>query len=206
VSKTRSVAEISAVYGCGVRHFGENRVEEAEVKIPALRAEWAADPATWHLIGHVQGRKAKRAIEVADLIHAVDSLALAERLDRLAGEAGVRVPILLELNVSGEESKYGLRCTRATCRELAEQLQPLGALRHVEVRGLMTMAPIVADPELARPVFRELVAIREAWRECLPFSTWTELSMGMTDDFEVASEEGATRVRIGRAIFGPSTY
>jgi PLP dependent protein len=202
VSKTRTLDELRAAYRAGARHFGENRVEEAEGKVPLLRAEWAADPATWHLIGHVQSRKAARAVEVADVLHAVDSLHLAERLERAASAKGVRVPILLEVNVSGEASKQGFAAWDDTSEQafLAE-VQALAGLTHLEPRGLMTMAPIVAEAELARPVFRRLRALRDALGAAAPFAPWRDLSMGMTDDFEVAIEEGATLVRIGRAIF-----
>jgi len=207
VTKTRSIEEIRLAYRCGVRHFGENRVEEAEAKVPELRKSFAADPATWHMIGHVQSRKAKRAVALADVIHSVDSLRLARRLDRFAGEMGKRLPVLVEINVSGEESKYGFPAWDVvTQAALMGSVRELEALTHLEVRGLMTMAPIVTDPEMARPVFRQLAQIRDLLRDQAPFSSWPELSMGMTDDFEVAIEEGATMVRIGRAIFGPRPH
>lgn len=204
VTKTRSPGEIVQAYRCGLRHFGENRVEEAEVKLPALAGAFDAGPVTWHMIGHVQSRKARRAVEVADIIHSVDSLRLANRLDRFAAEMGKRMPILLELNVSGEESKEGFAAwDEETTAAFGEQVPALMACEHLELRGLMTMAPIVPQAELARPVFQALRRIRDLLRERYPALAWAELSMGMTDDFEVAIEEGATMVRIGRAIFGP---
>jgi hypothetical protein len=207
VSKTRSLAEILAAYRAGVRHLGENRVEEAEAKVPALRQSVAGDPITWHMIGHVQSRKARGAVEFCDIIHSVDSVHLALRLERFASEMGKRVPILLEVNISGEATKYGFPAgDAAQGGELIVQTRQLAALTHLRVEGLMTMAPIVADPEQARPIFRQLRQLRDVLRDQVPFSTWPELSMGMTDDFEVAIEEGATLVRIGRAIFGPATY
>jgi len=207
VSKTRSIAEILAAYRAGVRHLGENRVEEAEEKVPALRESFAADPVIWHMIGHVQSRKARGAVEFCDVIHSVDSLHLAARLDRFAAEMGKQVPILLEVNVSGEASKYGFAASDLTMHaDLSGQVEQLAALVHLRVEGLMTMAPIVADPEQARPVFRALRQLRDELRDRFTFSSWAELSMGMTDDFEVAIEEGATMVRIGRAIFGPASY
>ena len=206
VSKTRPAAEIIAAYHCGLRHFGENRVEEMEEKTPPLRAEFAANPAIWHLIGHVQSRKAKRAVDLADIVQSVDSLHLAERLNRCAAERSARLPVLLECNVSGEEAKYGFAAwDDSVWAETRTQIQQFSRLDHLEVRGLMTMAPIVAQPEEARPVFRRLRQLRDILRQAAPFSVWAELSMGMTDDFEVAIEEGATLVRIGRAIFGPRT-
>jgi PLP dependent protein len=207
VSKTRSITEVMAAYRCGVRHFGENRVEEAEVKVPALRAESATDPIIWHMIGHLQSRKARQGAELCDVIHSVDSLHLALRLDRFAADLGKRLPVLLEVNVSGEESKFGFLAKGPdACAHFVRTVANLATLEHLEVRGLMTMAPVVAQPEQARPVFQALRQLGDVLREQAPFSAWDALSMGMTDDFEVAIEEGATLVRIGRAIFGPSTY
>jgi hypothetical protein len=207
VSKTRPLEELRAASACGVRHLGENRVEECEEKAPILRQEPATAGLTWHLIGHIQSRKAARAALLADVIHSVDSLRLAERLERAAAELGRKLPVLLEINVSGEESKFGLAAwDEPTQQALLRELEGLATLTHLEVRGLMTMAPIVPAPEQARPVFARLRALRERLRGALGFSGWEDLSMGMTDDFEVAIEEGATLVRIGRAIFGPRIY
>ena len=206
VSKTRSIAEIRAAYACGLRHFGENLVEEAETKIPELRRALADDPAVWHLIGHVQSRKARRAAELADLIHSVDSVRLATRLDRFAEELSRRLPILVQINVSGEATKYGWAAWDAETSEASlREIESLAKLEHLEVRGLMTMAPLVDDAELVRPVFRALRELRDLYRQRLDFSAWRDLSMGMTNDFEVAIEEGATLVRIGRALFDPNT-
>jgi PLP dependent protein len=205
VTKTRSLDEIVAAYHCGLRHFGENRVEEAAEKVPALRATFDRDPATWHMIGHVQSRKARDAASLADVVHSVDSTRLAARLDRFAGEADKRLPILLEVNVSGEESKYGFPAwDEVGCDALTEAARQIAALPSLDARGLMTMAPIVADPEEARPVFARLRRLRDALRAVTSLG-WPELSMGMTDDYAVAVEEGATMVRIGRAIFGERT-
>ncbi len=205
VTKTRSLDEIVAAYRCGVRHFGENRVEEAAEKVLALRATFGLDPAVWHMIGHVQSRKARDAAQLADVVHSVDSTRLAARLDRYAGEAGKRLPILLEVNVSGEESKYGFPAWDEAGRAaLIEAARKIATLLNLDARGLMTMAPIVADPEEARSVFVRLRRVRDALRDATG-RDWPELSMGMTDDYAVAVEEGATMVRIGRAIFAPST-
>lgn len=207
VSKTRSLAEMLAAYRAGVRHFGENRIEEAEEKVPLLREQLADDPITWHMVGHVQSRKAKRVVALCDVVHSVDSLHLAARLDRFAAELGKEMPILLEVNISGETSKYGFAASDpATRADFLSQVGQFAAFAHLRVEGLMTMAPIVPDPEQARPVFRALRQLRDELRDRAPFSAWRELSMGMTDDFEVAIEEGATMVRIGRAIFGPASY
>jgi len=207
VTKTRSIEEVIRAYQCGLRHFGENRVEEAETKVPDLRVRFADAPATWHMVGHVQSRKARRAVALADVIHSLDSLRLARRLDRFAAEVDRRLRILVEVNVSGETSKYGFPAWDADrLAKFVGQIAELEALAHLEVQGLMTMAPMVDDPELVRPVFRRLREIRDRLRDQVPFCPWPELSMGMTDDFEVAIEEGATMVRIGRAIFGPRPH
>lgn len=206
VSKTRSPAEIEAAYGCGLRHFGENRVEEAEVKIPLVMERLGGD-VIWHMVGHIQSRKAQRAVQFADVIHSVDSVKLAQRLDRAAGEAGRVIPILLECNVSGEASKYGFDAAgEEKWSSLQEPVRQVAACRNLRLRGLMTMAPVAENPEQVRPVFAKLRALREALQAGTPGLALPELSMGMTDDLEVAIEEGATIVRIGRAIFGPATY
>lgn len=212
VTKTHPLETIQAAYHAGLRHFGENRVEEGRLKIPAFR-EWlatqvgTAEPPTWHMIGHLQHRKVNDALAHFDTIHSVDSLRLAERLERLAGARRAPVPILLECNVSGEVSKYGFALSqwasdRQTRLEFFETVRCILALPHLSVQGLMTMAPLMADPEQTRPVFATLRALREVLREEFPQLAWSHLSMGMSDDFEVAIEEGATLIRIGRALFG----
>jgi len=211
VTKMFTVAHIQAAYELGVRHFGENRVREAEEKIPIVN-QWVEEkhtlsPLTWHMVGHLQSRKAKDAIQLFDIIHSVDTLKLAKRLDRLCRREDRIMPILLEANVSGEESKYGFALERWAEDEKQRGrffaiVEEILALPQVEVQGLMTMAPIVADPEEARPYFRRLRRLRDALTERFPGEYWRHVSMGMTDDFEVAIEEGATIVRIGRAIFG----
>lgn len=210
VTKTFPPEAVVAAYQAGVHHFGENRVEEGEAKIPAVHAALAGLRPTWHMVGHVQSRKAREAVAHFDFVHSVDRLKIARRLSDFAGAAGRTMPVLLECNVSGEETKFGfdLQCWErdAARREtffaaVAEML----ALPGLDVQGLMTMAPIAADPETVRPVFASLRALREALRGRFPQHEWHHLSMGMTDDFEVAVEEGATMVRIGRAIFGERT-
>jgi pyridoxal phosphate enzyme (YggS family) len=203
VTKNQPREAIAAAFDLGLRHFGENRVEEAEAKIPALPAG-----ITWHMIGHVQGRKAKQVVPLFQIVHSVDSARLAARLSRLCDEEGARLPVLLQVNVSGEESKYGLAAERwaedgVQRRELLAAVAEIVALPGLEIQGLMTMAPIVSDPEEVRPVFAALRNLRDELAGIHPRVTWRHLSMGMTDDFEVAVEEGATLVRIGRAIFDP---
>jgi pyridoxal phosphate enzyme (YggS family) len=203
VTKTQSPETIRAAYDLGLRHFGENRVEEAEAKVDELPHD-----ITWHMIGHIQSRKATRVVPLFGLIHSVDSVKLARRLDRLGVEGVEPIPVLLEFNVSGEASKYGFDAERwaedAGQRQSAlAAMEQILALPHLRVEGVMTMAPIVTDPEEARFVFVRLRGLRDELAEAFPGAGWHHLSMGMTDDFEVAIEEGATLVRVGRAIFSP---
>jgi hypothetical protein len=205
VTKTRSPAAIQAAYDLGLRHFGENRVEEAETKVPGLPPD-----ITWHMIGHIQSRKAGRVVPLFDIIHSVDSVKLARSLDRLCASRAEPLPLLLECNVSGEVSKYGFEAHRwhddhEQWASLLAVVSEIVALPNVRIQGLMTMAPIVADPELARPVFNRLRRLRNALAGPFPQANWHHLSMGMSDDFEVAIEEGATYVRVGRAIFDPGS-
>ncbi|MFQ5612865.1 MAG: YggS family pyridoxal phosphate-dependent enzyme [Anaerolineae bacterium] len=210
VCKTQPVERVIAAYQAGLRHFGENRVEEAELKIPAFHRELPDAGVTWHMIGHIQSRKAGRVLAHFDAIHAVDSLKLAQRLNRLAEAQGLerRTPILLECNVSGEASKFGFNLSNWQTEpdrfdEFKAVIRQIAPLDRVQIQGLMTMAPIVPDPEEARPVFQTLFELGQRLRAEFPDLDWSQLSMGMTDDFEVAIEEGATQVRVGRAIFGP---
>ena len=185
VTKGHDVGAIEQAREAGLRDFGENRVQEAAPKIAALRERGI--PLRWHLIGHLQRNKIAAAIDLFDILHTVDSERLAEAIDTRASQ---RVPALVEVNVAGEATKHGV--PPAAAAEFAERLLRYANL---DVRGLMTVAPQVDDPEDARAVFRELRRMRDD----LGFS---ELSMGMTGDFEVAIEEGATLVRVGRAVFG----
>jgi pyridoxal phosphate enzyme (YggS family) len=201
VSKTHPAEMVAEAYCAGLRVFGENRVEEAKPKAEAVRALLAAKfspevSIEWHMVGHLQSRKAADVFPWASLVHSVDTVKLAGRLSRAIPE-GQTLPALLEVNVSGEESKAGFRP-----EELPSAIGAMAGLPSLRLEGLMTMAPIVEDPEQARPVFRALRHLREQLARQYPGLPWTHLSMGMTDDFEVAIEEGATLVRIGRAIFG----
>jgi pyridoxal phosphate enzyme (YggS family) len=203
VTKSRSLAAIRAAYDLGLRCFGENRVEEAETKVPELPAEIA-----WHMIGHIQSRKANRVAQIFEMVHSVDSVKLARRLDAACEGRPRPLPILLECNVSGEEAKYGFQADRwdrddAQRRALWSAIEEIVALPNLQLQGLMTMAPIVAEPEQARPVFRRQRRLRDELAAAFVQVGWRQLSMGMTDDFEVAVEEGATLVRVGRAIFDP---
>lgn len=198
VSKMHPPEIIRAAAGCGLSDFGENRVEEALPKmaqLPGMR---------WHMVGHVQSRKAKEAARAGFvLVHSVDSFKLAERLSRYAQANGRVQDVLLECNVSGEASKSGFSASEpAAWPALLDEFGKIAALPGLQVRGLMTMAPLGTDHATARPFFRRLRALRDAARQRWPQTDWTALSMGMTDDFEGAIAEGATLVRIGRAIFG----
>jgi hypothetical protein len=203
VTKTQSPETIQAAYDLGLRHFGENRVEEAEAKIGHL-----PENITWHMIGHIQSRKAKRVLPLFQMIHSLDSVKLAQRLNRLSVDSIKPLPVLLECNVSGEDSKYGFAAHQwaedgGVWSSLQAAVEEIVDLPRLEVQGLMTMAPIVSQPEQARPVFTQLRLLRDSLQAAFPQAQWHHLSMGMTDDFEVAIEEGATLIRVGRAIFSP---
>jgi len=187
VAVTKGVAldAIREAVEAGVHHVGENRVQEAEAKQPSLADINAL--VTWHMVGHLQTNKVKTALGLFDIIHSVDSLHLAEAVSRSATKP---VPVFLEVNITGENTKFGL-----SADELIRDGATVALLPNLEVRGLMMVAPQAADAEHVRPHFRRL-------REAAERLDLRELSMGMSDDFEMAVEEGATHVRIGRAIFG----
>jgi pyridoxal phosphate enzyme (YggS family) len=199
VSKGQPAGLIREAFDAGMRDFGENYLEEAEPKIRAL------DPSiTWHMIGHVQSRKAKGVVDLFPFVHSVDSAPLANRLSRFAVERGRTVNILLECNLSGETTKFGWPADDPPDWELLlRQWEPILPLPGITAIGLMTMAPFSDDPEESRPVFRRLRLLRDAARARFPEHLGAQLSMGMSDDFEQAVEEGATLIRIGRALFGP---
>lgn len=192
VTKTWPAEVVREVLASGPVTLGENKVQEAEEKI----AQLPAGP-VWHLVGHLQRNKARKAIELFEAIHSIDSARLARRLSELAGGLNRRLQVYLQVNAAGERTKSGFEE-----EELRSALDELLALPHLEVRGLMCIPPPVEDPEEARPAFRALRELRDELQQqsgrLLP-----GLSMGMSDDFEVAIEEGATIVRVGSAIFGP---
>jgi PLP dependent protein len=207
VSKTFSAAAVVAANRLGIQHFGENRVEEASDKISLVDQLRLGDqPAiqspnlTWHLIGHLQSRKAKQAAELFGFIQSIDSYSLASKLERHAAALDKSIPVLLEVNISGESTKFGLRPDPRGA--FVDAVRSILSLPHLDVQGLMTVAPIVAQPDLARPFFRDLRNLRDELRILFPHRAWPHLSMGMTADFQIAIAEGATIVRIGRAIFG----
>ena len=200
ITKSHPQEFVRAAHEAGIRLIGENRVEEALPK--RANADDLAD-LEWHMVGHIQSRKARTVVQVFDAVHSVDRSKIADRLNREAGQAGTRLPIFLECNVSGEASKWGWPLTdEASWPEAAEEFTRICELPNLAVRGLMTMAPRVIEPERVRPVFQRLRALRDYLRQAVP-GDWSELSMGMTEDYEIAVEEGATLLRIGRAIFGP---
>ena len=185
VTKTVEPSSIATAFKLGINHFGENRIQEAVEKVGQL-SHLEPHP-TWHMVGHLQSNKARVAVEIFDIIHSIDSVRLAEVVSHHTQKT---LPILLEVNVSGEATKSGF-----SVAEVEPALEAISRLPSLEVRGLMTIAPLVTDAEQVRPVFQRLRSLRDAFG-------LEHLSMGMTDDFEVAIEEGATLVRIGRAIFG----
>ena len=191
VSKTYPPAVIQEAWNAGQHVFGENRVQDALPKIAELPAE-----AEWHFIGHLQSNKIRKALPAFTLIHGVDNLELAQQINRIAGEMGLTANILLEINVSGEASKFGFSPT-----DLRQNLEDLLCLPNIRINGLMTMAPYSEDPETARPVFSKLRILRDELA-AKTGQALRELSMGMSGDFEVGIEEGATIVRIGSSIFG----
>ena len=205
VTKQKTVPEILEAVDAGLQHLGENRVEEGVAKIPQVN-DAANDELTWHMVGHVQSRKAKHVVQQFDMVQSVDSLKLARRFSRLGGERERRLKVLLEINVSGEASKYGLAGYNwyrdsSVRYDLWREIGEIAALPHLEVNGLMSMAPYDADEKTVRRVFADLRALRNALSNELNLSL-PELSMGMTNDYPIAIEEGATMIRIGRAIFG----
>jgi PLP dependent protein len=195
VSKTFPVEAIRAAYQTGLRHFGENRVQEWESKQRAL----ADLDATWHLIGHLQGNKVRRAAYLFRRIDSVDALGLAKKLDAAAAAEGKNLPVLIEVHMGGEATKSGV--PESELPALAESIAPFA---HLDLVGLMTIPPFVEDPERTRPYFRKLRELRDNTSHHLGRKL-PVLSMGMTHDFEIAIEEGATEVRIGTAIFGERT-
>lgn len=194
VTKTVAAERVREAYEVGLRVFGENRVQEGAAKIAKLSD---MPDATWHLIGHLQSNKVKPAIEAFTMIESVDSVRLLERIDYQSEMTRPTMPVLLELNIAGEEAKSGF-----SAESLREAFPRLLQMSHVELRGLMTVAPLVRDAEEVRPVFRALRLVRDELRDRYPLTGFVELSMGMSNDYRVAIQEGATMVRVGRALFG----
>jgi pyridoxal phosphate enzyme (YggS family) len=192
VTKGQPPEVVSAAARLGQVWFGENKVQEARAKIPLCPGKLR-----WHFIGHLQSNKCREAVELFEMIQSVDSLSLAGEISKRAEAAARRMPVMLEVNVAGEASKFGYAPER-----LLEELPELNALPRIEIHGLMTVPPYVTEPEKARPHFRRLRELKEQ-AEAVLGAPMPHLSMGMSGDFEIAIEEGATLVRIGTALFGP---
>ena len=200
VTKAQPLEVVQAAVQAGARLLGENYPEESVSKILSFGLKTGVE---WHMIGHVQSRKARLVIEHFDLLQSLDSLKLAERLNRMAVEAGRVLPVMLEFNVGGEESKFGWTAAHGTdWPALYPDLEAILGLENLEIRGLMTMPPLETDPEAARVYFRTLRLLRDHLASRYPQADWRELSMGTSADYEVAVQEGATLVRIGTAIVG----
>lgn len=205
VTKTQPVEIVRAAIEAGALDLGENYPEEAQPKIEALRNEGAL--ARWHMIGHLQSRKAKIVCADFDMLHSLDSLSLAQKLENHLAALGRTLPVLLEINTGGEVSKGGWHYRGDEDVEVLEKIvEQIVLLPHLEIRGLMTMPPYQEDGELSRPYFRMLAKLRSQLQTRFPKLGLNELSMGTSTDFEAAVQEGATFVRIGTAILGPRNY
>lgn len=192
VTKGQPPARVEEAANLGLALFGENRVQEAKAKIPQCSGRLR-----WHMIGHLQSNKSRDAVQLFEMIHSVDSAGLAQEIDKSGDKLAKTMPVLLEVNVAGEGSKFGFKPD-----QLLADLPALNKLRRVEIHGLMTMAPWSPEPEKVRPVFRRLRELKEDCEKALG-APLAHLSMGMSGDFEVAIEEGATLVRLGTILFGP---
>lgn len=203
VTKMHLVDRILAVIRAGAKYLGENYAEEA---IPKIQALYKQANVEWHMIGHVQSRKAPLIGQYFHYVHSLDSLHLAEKLNRTLAERHRKLPVLLQFNVSGEASKSGWEAwNEQQVERLLPDISKILDLPYLEVHGLMTMPPLFTDPELARPYFIRLRELRDYLQHTFTGADFCELSMGMSGDFEVAIQEGATLVRIGQAILGPRT-
>jgi PLP dependent protein len=203
VTKQRSLEEMQAVLDAGYLNLGENRIEEAEPKITHFAGR---SDIQWHMIGHVQSRKAKGAVSLFQTIHSLESLKLARRYHEFAVELDKRPQVLLEINISGEESKSGIPAqgwldSTTVRQEVWSFVTALQEWTHLEIRGLMTMAPFIEDEAIIRRCFADLRQLRDALANDFPMFSWHDLSMGMSHDYPIAIEEGATLVRVGTAIF-----
>ena len=197
VSKTKPVEMLEEVYGAGTRYFGENKVQELVDKYEVMPKD-----IHWQMIGHLQRNKVKYIIDKAELIHSVDSIRLAETIDREAEKKGIVANVLLEVNMAREETKFGLMP-----EEVPDFVRQIAGFQHIKVQGLMTIAPFVSDPEENRKYFANLRKLSvDIGKEKVDNVNMSILSMGMTNDFEIAIEEGATMIRVGTAIFGERNY
>jgi PLP dependent protein len=200
VSKSQPLETLQAAVAAGISVFGENYAEEAVRKILALQ-ETALE---WHMIGHVQSRKAELVARHFTMLHSLDSLKLANRLDRICAGLGKQIPVLLEFNVSGEESKFGFPAwNEQHWQDLEPLIEEILVLPNLRVQGLMTMPPFFEDPEFTRPFFKRLGRLQAFLNRRFPQADWCELSMGTSIDYVAAIQEGSTFVRVGQAILGP---
>lgn len=198
VTKTRTADEVNEAVACGITDVGENKVQEIQEKYDKVPGD-----VKWHMIGHLQTNKVKYIIDKVALIHSVDKIKLAEEIDRRAAEHGIITDVLIEVNAAGEESKFGTDLDGA--RQLIEEVRE--KCRNVRIKGLMTIAPATDDPEEVRIYFKELKQLFDEYKAIKDENiSFEHLSMGMSGDYEVAIEEGATMVRVGTAIFGPRNY
>lgn len=209
VTKNQPPEAIESLYELGHRHFGENRAEEASAKIASLSAQIQSDtnPPIWHMIGHIQSRKARTCASLFNHIHSVDTIKLATRLSRFASEYETTLSILLQCNISGEHTKSGFTATDAAHNtpqwsDLVSSISQIADLPNLTVSGLMTMAPITSNPEASRPIFRNLRILKDQISQQFPQLPINHLSMGMSADYAIAIQEGATMLRIGTSIFG----
>ena len=197
VSKTKPVSMLQDIYELGIRDFGENKVQELSEKYPQMPQDM-----NWHLIGHLQTNKVKQVLDKACLIHSVDSIRLAEAIEKEAAKKNLIVNILLEVNVAEEESKFGFKVD-----EVVPAIRRIASFQHIKIKGLMTIAPFVENPEENRSVFAQLKKLSvDIAAENIDNVSVDILSMGMTNDYQVAIEEGATMVRVGTGIFGEREY
>jgi hypothetical protein len=200
VTKLMPLETVKAGIAAGIRAFGENYPEQAAEKIRALSTD---ETISWHMIGHIQSRKTSTVCAFFDWVHAMDRMKIARYLDRYSAEANRIMPVLIEVNVSGEESKHGWKAwDEDGWAELVPQFKEIAQFPQVEIHGLMSMPPYFDDPELTRPYYQRLGRLQRFLRDELPDISWDELSIGTSYDFEVAIEEGATMVRLGTTIFG----
>lgn len=197
VSKTKPAELLREAYNAGARYFGENKVQEIMDKYPQLPSD-----IQWHMIGHLQRNKVKYIVDKVAMIHSVDSLRLAETIEQEAAKHNVQVPVLLEVNVAQEESKFGLKVD-----EVLPLAEAVSVFPHIKLQGLMTIAPFVENPEENRAIFRQLKKLSvDIEAKNINNVTMSVLSMGMTGDYQVAVQEGATMVRVGTGIFGKRDY
>ena len=200
VTKLVSLDVIQAGIQNGITCFGENYADQAAEKIQALEGHTGVE---WHMIGHIQSRKAQTVCEYFDFVHSVDRMKIARYLDRYSGEMNRVLPVLMEVNVSGEDSKFGWPAyDEEGWENLLTPFRQIAELPNVEIRGLMSMPPLFEDPEKTRPLYKKLVRFRQYLQQEIPDVCWDELSIGTSFDYEVAIEEGATMVRVGTDIFG----